>query len=155
MAEYRDELVVIAAGYPGPMHDFLTTHAGLAAQFPTTMTFASYTPEEIVTIGRHLASKEHLIVEGAAWELLGAEAARLQSIPYGNGTLLDAFGNAHYARDVTAACRRARIRRLHRLAPRPRDLEQLLRTNSHILHISAGDMKHAIAAAHPAIAVAI
>ncbi|MCV7049591.1 hypothetical protein H7H82_03050 [Mycobacterium heidelbergense] len=40
------------------------------------------------------------------------------------------------------------------LAARPRDLEQLLRVDLCILHISAGGMKHAIAAAHPAIAVA-
>ncbi|WP_141772759.1 AAA family ATPase, partial [Mycobacterium malmoense] len=48
MAAYRDDLVVILAGHPRPMQDFLTTHAGLAARFPTTITFASYTPDDVV-----------------------------------------------------------------------------------------------------------
>ncbi|OIN81691.1 AAA family ATPase [Mycobacterium malmoense] len=152
MAAYRNGLVVILAGYPGPMRDFLTAHAGLAARFPLTVTFASYTPQEVVAIGRRLAGKEHLVVEDSAWELLGAEAIRLRSIPHGPGTLLDVAGNARYVGEVIAVCRRARTRRLRRLAPSPRDLEQLVRTDPGILHVSAVDMGRAIAAARPAAA---
>ncbi|ORA84560.1 AAA family ATPase [Mycobacterium malmoense] len=151
MAAYRNGLVVILAGYPGPMQDFLTAHAGLAARFPVTVTFASYTPEEIVALGCRLAGKEHLVVEDSAWELLGAEAIRLRSIPHGPGTLLDVAGNARYVGDVIAVCQRARTRRLRRLAPSPRDLEQLVRTDPCILHVSAADMGRAIAAARPAV----
>ncbi|OIN80784.1 AAA family ATPase [Mycobacterium malmoense] len=151
MAQHRNELVVILAGYGGPMRDFLTAHAGLAARFPVTVTFTSYTPQEVVAIGRQLSGREHVVVEDAAWELLGVEAARLRAIPYGPGTLLDVAGNARYVGDVIAVCQRARTRRLRRLAPSPRDLEQLVRTAPCILHVSAADMGRAIAAARPAV----
>ncbi|ORA78794.1 hypothetical protein BST29_20690 [Mycobacterium malmoense] len=151
MTAYHDELVVIVAGYPGPMQDFLTAHVGLAGQFHTTMTFTSYTPEEVVAIGRRLAGKENLHVEDTVWELLRAEATRLCSIPYGSGTLLDVAGNAHYAHDVIRTCQRARLRKLHRLAPNRRDLEQLVCADPCVLHVSTTDMKRAITASHPAV----
>ncbi|WP_218162072.1 hypothetical protein [Mycobacterium malmoense] len=151
MTAYHDELVVILAGHATPMQNFLTAHAGLANQFPTTITFTSYTPDQIITISRRLAGKENLLIEDTAWELLRAEATRLQSIPYGPGTLLDVAGNAHYAHDVIHTCQRARLRRLHRLAPNRRDLEQLVRTDPCVLHVSATDMKRAITASHPAV----
>ncbi|WP_256250423.1 AAA family ATPase [Mycobacterium malmoense] len=150
MAAYRDELVVIVVGYPGPMREFLAAHAGLAGRFPVTVTFASYTPEDVVALGRRLAGKESLVVEDAGWELLRAEAARLRSIPYGSGTLLDVAGNARYVREVIVACRGARVRRLHRCAPSPRDLRHLVRTDPGVLNVSATDMGRAIAASRPA-----
>ncbi|QZA18669.1 AAA family ATPase [Mycobacterium malmoense] len=152
MAAYRNGLVVILAGYPRPMRDFLAAHAGLAARFPVTVTFASYTPQEVVALGRQLAGREHLVVEDSAWDLLGAEAIRLRSIPHGPGTLLDVAGNARYVGEVIAVCRRARTRRLRRLAPSPRDLEQLVCTDPCVLNVSAVDMGRAIAAARPAVA---
>ena len=112
--------MVIVAGYPAEMQDFLKANAGLASRFHFTLTFASYTPDEIVAIGRHLAGRERLVVDDAAWELLRAEATQLRSMPYQSGTMLDVAGNGRYARKVTVACRRERARRLHRLAPSPR-----------------------------------
>ncbi|BBZ52733.1 AAA family ATPase [Mycobacterium heidelbergense] len=153
MAAYRHELVVIMAGYPRPMQDFLTVHAGLAARFPFTVHFASYTPADIVGIGRRFAARERLVVHDAAWDLLGDEVIRLQSIPYGNGTLLDVAGNARYISEVIRTCQRARTRRLHRLAPHRRDLGQLVRTNPGVLQVSTTDMERALTAVHPAIAV--
>ncbi|BBZ52172.1 hypothetical protein MHEI_38890 [Mycobacterium heidelbergense] len=151
MAAYRDELVVILAGHAHPMRDFLAVHAGLGVQFPFTATFTSYTPEDIVAIGRHLAGRAQLVVQDAAWDLLRTEATRLRSIPYGHGTLLDVAGNAHYAHDVIHTCQRARLRRLHKLAPHRRDLEHLLHTNPGVLHVNTTDMQRALTATHPAV----
>ncbi|WP_372506925.1 AAA family ATPase, partial [Mycobacterium heidelbergense] len=39
VADYPGELVVILAGHPTPMQNFLTTHAGLAGRFPHTVAF--------------------------------------------------------------------------------------------------------------------
>ncbi|BBZ49269.1 hypothetical protein MHEI_09860 [Mycobacterium heidelbergense] len=151
VADYRGELVVILAGHPTPMREFLTAHAGLAGRFPHTVAFTSPTPDDIVALGHRLAGKENLHVEDTAWELLHTEAARLRSIPYGHGTLLDVAGNAHYACDVILTCRRARLRRLHRLAPHRRDLEHLLHTNPSALHANTTDMQRALTATHPAV----
>jgi ESX secretion system protein EccA len=150
MEDYRDELVVIVAGYPAEMRDFLKANAGLASRFHFTLTFASYTPDEIVAIGRHLAGKERLVVDDAAWNLLRQEATQLRAIPYESGTMLDVAGNGRYARKVTVACRRERARRLHRLAPSPQDLEQLVRTDPSVLKVNVEDMQRALAESHPA-----
>jgi hypothetical protein len=148
--DYRDKLVVIVAGYPAEMRDFLKANPGLAGRFHFTLTFASYTPDEIVAIGRHLAGKERLVVDDAAWNLLREEANQLRSIPYESGTMLDVAGNGRYARKVTVACRRERARRLHRLAPTPQDLEQLVRTDPSVLEVSVADMQRALAESRPA-----
>jgi hypothetical protein len=148
--DYRDELVVIVAGYPVEMQDFLKANAGLAGRFHFTLTFASYTPDEVVAIGRHLGGKERLVVDEAAWDLLREEATQLRSMPYESGTMLDVAGNGRYARKITVACRRERARRLHRLAPSPQDLEQLVRTDPSVLKVSVEDMQRALAESRPA-----
>jgi type VII secretion ATPase EccA len=150
MEDYRDELVVIVAGYPAEMRDFLKANAGLAGRFHFTLTFASYTPDEVVAIGRHLAGKERLVVDDAAWNLLHEEATQLRSIPYESGTMLDLAGNGRYARKITVACRRERARRLHRLAPSPQELEQLVRTDPSVLEVNVEDMRRALAESRPA-----
>ena len=63
------------------------------ARFHFTLTFESYTPEEIVAIARHIAGKEKIAIAEAAWPLLTAEAARLGSVPTDSGTALDVAGN--------------------------------------------------------------
>jgi hypothetical protein len=142
--------VVIVAGYPTEMRDFLKANAGLAGRFHFTLTFASYTPDEIVAIGRHLAGKERLVVDDAAWELLRTESTQLRSVSNDSGTLLDVAGNGRYARKVTVACRRERARRLHRLAPNPQELDQLVRTDPSMLKVSVEDMQRALAESRPA-----
>jgi hypothetical protein len=83
------------------------------ARFHFTLTFESYTPEEIVAIARHIAGKEKFAIADAAWPLLAGEALRLRSLPTDSGTSLDVAGNGRYARKVVIACKRERARRLH------------------------------------------
>jgi hypothetical protein len=42
MEDYRDELVVIVAGYPAEMRDFLKANAGLVGRFHFTLTFGEH-----------------------------------------------------------------------------------------------------------------
>ena len=152
MEDYRDELVVIVAGYPAQMRDFLKINPGLAGRFHFTLNFAGYTPEEIVAIGRHLAGKERLLVEDAAWEVLRDDATRLRGVPFESGTMLDVAGNGRYARKVIVACRRERARRLHRLAPSPDALDQLVRADPSVLTVGTDVMARAISESRPASA---
>ena len=81
MEDYRDELVVIVAGYPAEMQAFLKANAGLAGRFHFTLPFASYTADEVVAIGHLPAGTDRLKVDDAAWELLRAEATQLRAVP--------------------------------------------------------------------------
>jgi type VII secretion ATPase EccA len=145
MEDYRDQLVVIVAGYPKEMRRFLAANPGLASRFHFTLTFSSYTPEEIVAIGRHIATAEKIAIADGAWVLLGAEAQRLRDTPVDAGTALDLAGNGRYARKVVIACKRERARRLHTLAPA--QLADLTRTDPAALTVNDDDMARALASA--------
>ena len=47
MEDHRDELVVIVAGYDGPMEKFISSNPGLESRFNKYIHFPDYTPEEL------------------------------------------------------------------------------------------------------------
>ena len=145
MEDFRDQLVVIVAGYPAEMRRFLAANPGLASRFHFTLTFQSYTPAEIVAIARHIARREKITISEQAWPLLEAEAARLRSVAMASGTALDVAGNGRYARKVVIACKRERARRLHTVAP-PSSRNSPRPTPS-VLVVNADDMARALASA--------
>jgi AAA+ superfamily predicted ATPase len=145
MEDFRDQLVVIVAGYPKEMRRFMAANPGLASRFHFTLTFNSYSPEEIVAIGRHIADREKIAIAQDAWPLLAAEAARLRGTAVQEGTALDVAGNGRYARKVVIACKRERARRLHTVAPA--DLAELAKSDPSALIVSADDMARALASA--------
>ena len=55
MEDRRDDLVLIVAGYPDPMAIFIAQNPGLASRFRTTIEFADYTDEELVSILKEMA----------------------------------------------------------------------------------------------------
>ncbi|MFZ0831542.1 MAG: AAA family ATPase [Mycobacterium sp.] len=140
--DYRDRLVVIVAGYPKEMRRFLKANPGLASRFHVTLTFSSYTPAEIVQIGRHIAQNEKIAIADTAWPLLDAEATRLRSTPIEQGTALDTAGNGRFARKVVIHCKHERARRLSTTPP-----HLLAAASNDDLIVNDDDMRRAIAAA--------
>lgn len=57
MEDHRDELIVIAAGYPREMQSFLDANPGLRSRFNKYLTFEDYTVEELIAIFKQI-SKE-------------------------------------------------------------------------------------------------
>ncbi|WII29624.1 AAA family ATPase [Ligilactobacillus salivarius] len=51
MEDYRDDIVIIFAGYTKEMNDFLKANSGLTSRIPNVFDFEDYTEDEIVQIG--------------------------------------------------------------------------------------------------------
>jgi SpoVK/Ycf46/Vps4 family AAA+-type ATPase len=58
MEDYRDRLVIIAAGYPNEMESFLNSNPGLKSRFAPPITFKKFTQDELVTMLTELAASE-------------------------------------------------------------------------------------------------
>jgi hypothetical protein len=95
MEDRRDDLVVIVAGYPAPMEEFIAANPGLASRFRTTIEFEDYTDEELVQILLQLAS-------GADYDVLPEAAERFREV-LGRTPRGDSFGNGRFARNALEA----------------------------------------------------
>src|SRR6478735_11562722 len=92
MEDHRDDLVVIAAGYPEPMQEFIGTNPGLESRFRLTLAFQDYTDDELVAIfGRMCADSDYAPAAGTTERL----HQLLGEVIRGEG-----FGNARYVRTV-------------------------------------------------------
>lgn len=71
MEDYRDEFIVVLAGYTKEMATFLEANSGLKSRFPNTMEFPDYTAQELFAIASSIAkSKDYTIDEEANQKLL-------------------------------------------------------------------------------------
>jgi Holliday junction resolvasome RuvABC ATP-dependent DNA helicase subunit len=70
MEDWRDRLVVIAAGYPALMKAFIQSNPGLESRFTRFLHFEDYQPAELVEIFRRLAKQEGYFLTEAASEMI-------------------------------------------------------------------------------------
>ncbi|HEY3476711.1 MAG TPA: AAA family ATPase, partial [Anaerolineales bacterium] len=95
MEDYRDRLVVIVAGYPGPMEDFLLSNPGLNSRFAGRITFSDYSTDELDQILANLAVSEGYVLPDNVREKASRylEIVRETEVHYGNGrTVRNLFG---------------------------------------------------------------
>ncbi|MEM9041746.1 MAG: AAA family ATPase, partial [Actinomycetota bacterium] len=92
MEDHRDDLSIVAAGYPTEMGELIDSNPGLASRFTRTIHFPDYTTEELVAIFALIAGgKEYHLDESGETAL----AAVIDAEPRGRG-----FGNGRFVRNV-------------------------------------------------------
>lgn len=94
MEDYRDDLVVIVAGYPEPMERFLASNEGLKSRFTTFIHFEDYSPQEMAEIFKRLCEKENYAPTPEALEFV------FTAIDYNYSIRDKSFGNARYVRNL-------------------------------------------------------
>ncbi|NUQ23986.1 MAG: AAA family ATPase [Saprospiraceae bacterium] len=62
MEDYRNRLVVIAAGYPRNMRMFLLTNPGLSSRFPRRIQFEDYSIDDLVQIFKYQVNKRGFLL---------------------------------------------------------------------------------------------
>lgn len=62
--DFREDIVVILAGYDKEMKDFLNTNSGLESRFPLSINFKDYDIEELVKIGKLMINSKGFILDG-------------------------------------------------------------------------------------------
>jgi SpoVK/Ycf46/Vps4 family AAA+-type ATPase len=93
MEDYREEIIIVAAGYPDPMQRFLDSNPGLRSRFAITVTFPDLTADELVAAFVKFTVDANYILPGDA--LLARLRTIFAAAPRGPG-----FGNARLARQV-------------------------------------------------------
>ena len=92
MEDNRHRLVVIVAGYPGPMERFLNSNPGLRSRFSREIEFPDYSTDELVEIfARFAAEAEYTLGDGTD--------DALRAI-FGGAERHEGFGNARFARTL-------------------------------------------------------
>ncbi|HEY1661834.1 MAG TPA: AAA family ATPase [Verrucomicrobiae bacterium] len=61
MEDDRDHLIVIVAGYTGPMKDFIASNPGLESRFTNYLNFPDYSPDELLEIFHRMAVQSGLV----------------------------------------------------------------------------------------------
>lgn len=88
MEDYKDDLVVIFAGYSKEMQEFVTANSGISSRIGYTMEFADYTEDELYQIFELKAAKCGITVDEAAKQSL------MEVIRFGRNR--KNFGNGRY-----------------------------------------------------------
>lgn len=124
MEDKRDAFVVIAAGYPDEMHNFLAMNPGLRSRFPREIAFPHYSGEELFRIFLLLAAKADYCLTTEAEQVLRAHCQALAE------SAERSFGNGRAMRNLFETAIRRQATRLTALPnPTKEDLERLIPTD--------------------------
>lgn len=94
MEDYRDNLVVVVAGYTDKMAGFLASNPGLKSRFNRYLNFPDYTPNELTAIFASMAASAHMSPSPEAL----TNVQKVFEAAFESRT--DSFGNARLVRNV-------------------------------------------------------
>lgn len=117
--DMREEIVVIAAGYPKNMAEFLSFNPGLASRFPTTIHFPDYSVPDLVRIAQQMLLEQEYQAGPDYLDALASVMWIEKSQPN--------FGNARTVRNhIERSIRRQSIRVSQMPQPSRKDLATLV-----------------------------
>ena len=89
MEDYRDDLIVILAGYTNEMEEFLNTNPGLRSRFPNIIEFMDYSVDELLLIAHQMFEKKGYRLTAEAWtKLKETLAVAKNEKQFGNGRFI-------------------------------------------------------------------
>ena len=106
MEDDRDRLVVIVAGYPAEMHDFIESNPGLKSRFVNYIHFQDYSDQELVDIFMFEANKMGFTITPQGVESLNSAFSTIVSKHDRD------YGNGRFARNLFQDCIRIQANRL-------------------------------------------
>ena len=94
MEDYKNQFVLILAGYPEEMERFLDTNPGLPSRFPIVIDFPDYTVDQLVQIAE-------MMIKERDYTLAPSTVAKLRQILIAEKTRqMTSFSNARFVRNL-------------------------------------------------------
>ena len=97
MEDYRNEIMIIFAGYTKEMEQFFETNPGLKSRVPNTFLFEDYSGDEIVEMGLKNLQKSSYQLEDESYYAMRVKQAYSRSLDHSNGRWIRNF-NEHLMR---------------------------------------------------------
>ncbi len=91
LEDYRDDLVVIVAGYTEPMNHFFASNPGLKSRFNTFIEFPDYSSQELFTMFKNLCTSNDYVLSSDLAEMVSAaldEQVAKKNENFSNGRLV-------------------------------------------------------------------
>ena len=86
MENHREDVIVIFAGYPEPMQQFLDRNPGMRSRIAFQVAFDDYSIDELCAMTKLMLSRKHMTATEAAMEKLRRNYESVHgSRDYGNG----------------------------------------------------------------------
>lgn len=123
MEEYRENMVVILAGYSKEMYEFMKANSGLKSRFPNQIEFKDYTADELLEIAKIEMRKNDFVIEEPTLKVIH-DILEQRQIPGRNDS-----GNGRLVRNIMEEARRKQSRRLVRDGYQAADEMRLLLPN--------------------------
>lgn len=98
MEDNRDDLIVIVAGYPALMQEFLNSNPGLSSRFSKTIYFPDYSAEELSKIFLRFCDENHVKTSKSVMEIVDKYLESEVAVKQKN------FGNARMVRNYFEQC---------------------------------------------------
>ena len=121
MEDMRDDFIVIVAGYPDLMNQFLKSNPGLESRFNNFIDFEDYKPKDLVEIFKHMCKEKDFIIS----ENLNTSLQEYFNTLYLNRD--DSYANARTVRNVFENSIKKQANRVAMIRnPSKQDLQELI-----------------------------